>query len=813
MRSFLNGLLRAGLAVGLLIGGISAASAQCSGQFPANTFCGNNTGSTALPGPKTLTPGSLQPIAGGTVIGNPTGATAVPVATATPVLGIPGAVQGSLGFAGVTSGTALLRAQAAAGTPTLLLPTTSGTLPSTATAPLALDATTGALSITGLDGGVLAGSAPAFTATPVLGASGTLGSIGFGNATSGIVTLQTVTGALGTPTVLLPNASGTVAVSASSPLVLGALTGALTCPTCVTSSGGGAITGTAPINVSAAGVVSLTTPLALQYGGTAANLTAANGGVVYSTATAMAILAPTATARQMLQSGASAAPAWSTSTWPATTTANRLLYSSAANTVGEITTVAGGMVNASGAGVPSFTVTPTLGVAGASTGTLTLAGVTSGGVTIQPQSAAGTYNFNLPTTAGTSGQPLLSGGGAGSPMTFGTLGLAAGGTSASLTASNGGLVYSTASALAILSGTATANQIPLSGSNAAPSWSTATYPGTAAAGTVLAAATANTIAATPTPTLGVNGGTGGQITLNGATSGSAVVSVAAAAGTTTFRLPVGNGSSGQVLSTDGSGNLSYINAGGTGTVTSATIAAGNGISVSGTCTITTSGTCTVTNTGVIRVVQQVFTASGTYTPTSGMVYVIAECVGSGAGGGGVGGAATHNLGGGGGGSGGYSRVRLTAAAVGASQTVTVATGGAGGAAGANNGTSGGASSVGTLCIANGGAGGLAASTGQVGQGGAGALVGTGNVTARGAPGAGGIFSTVVSVALPSGMGGSSYFGGGAMGAYSGASTAGNAAGAYGSGGSGGYVSFTAANVAGGAGSDGIVVLTEFVNTP
>lgn len=45
-----------------------------------------------------------------------------------------------------------------------------------------------------------------------------------------------------------------------------------------------------------------------------------------------------------------------------------------------------------------------------------------------------------------------------------------GGTAASLTASNGGIVYSTASALAILSGTATANQCLLSGSNAAPSW-------------------------------------------------------------------------------------------------------------------------------------------------------------------------------------------------------------------------------------------------------------------------------------------------------------------------------------------------------
>lgn len=66
------------------------------------------------------------------------------------------------------------------------------------------------LSITGLAGGVLAGAGPAFTATPTLGASGTLGSLTFGNATSGLLTLQAVTGALGTVTVSLPAATDTL---------------------------------------------------------------------------------------------------------------------------------------------------------------------------------------------------------------------------------------------------------------------------------------------------------------------------------------------------------------------------------------------------------------------------------------------------------------------------------------------------------------------------------------------------------------------------------------------------------------------------
>jgi len=69
---------------------------------------------------------------------------------------------------------------------------------------------------------------------------------------------------------------------------------------------------------------------------------------------------------------------------------------------------------------PAFTSVPVLGIAGSTLGTIGLAGNTSGIVTIKPQAAAGTYNFNLPTTAGSSGQFLTSAGGVGSPMTWTT---------------------------------------------------------------------------------------------------------------------------------------------------------------------------------------------------------------------------------------------------------------------------------------------------------------------------------------------------------------------------------------------------------
>lgn len=58
---------------------------------------------------------------------------------------------------------------------------------------------------------------------------------------------------------------------------------------------------------------------------------------------------------------------------------------------------------------------------GANLNQIVLEGTTSGAITVKPQAAAGTFNFNLPTTAGTSGQPLLSGGGGATAMNWGSV--------------------------------------------------------------------------------------------------------------------------------------------------------------------------------------------------------------------------------------------------------------------------------------------------------------------------------------------------------------------------------------------------------
>ena len=99
------------------------------------------------------------------------------------------------------------------------------------------------------------------------------------------------------------------------------------------------------------------TNIALANGGTNASLTASNGGIFYSTGSAGAILSGTATALQMLQSGASTTPAWSTTTWPATTTINRLLWSSAANVISDLATGNNGVLITSSGGVPSISST------------------------------------------------------------------------------------------------------------------------------------------------------------------------------------------------------------------------------------------------------------------------------------------------------------------------------------------------------------------------------------------------------------------------------------------------------------------------
>jgi hypothetical protein len=252
-------------------------------------------------------------------------------------------------------------------------------------------------------------------------------------------------------------------------------------------------------------------PLSLSNGGTGANLTASNGGIFYSNASTGAILSGTATANQVLLSGSSTTPAWSTATYPATTTVNQILYSSSASVIAGLATANSSVLITSGAGVPSLSTTLPSGLAATN---LSLTTPVLG----TPQSG------NLVNCTGYPASAIS-----------GQVALANGGTSANLTASNGGIFYSTASAGAILSGTATASQVLLSGASTTPAWSTATYPGTCAQGDIFYGSATNVISALTKSSTATN-----YLSNTGTSNNPAWAQVNLANGVT-GTLPVGNG--------------------------------------------------------------------------------------------------------------------------------------------------------------------------------------------------------------------------------------------------------------------------------
>jgi hypothetical protein len=167
----------------------------------------------------------------------------------------------------------------------------------------------------------------------------------------------------------------------------------------------GTLTNTTSVTFPTSGTLATTSqlpslPLSLANGGTNAALTANNGGIFYSSASAGAILAGTATAQQLLLSGASTTPQWSTSTYPLTNAANSLLYASSSNVMAALLTANSSILTSNGSGVPSWSASLPSGVAPYSTvdqtsGSATLA-VNTQYVT---DNGASLVTYTLPATA------------------------------------------------------------------------------------------------------------------------------------------------------------------------------------------------------------------------------------------------------------------------------------------------------------------------------------------------------------------------------------------------------------------------------
>lgn len=139
--------------------------------------------------------------------------------------------------------------------------------------------------------------------------------------------------------------------------------------------------------------------LGLTRGGSNASLTASNGGIVYSTASAFAILAGTATAGQMLQSGASTTPGWSTSTYPATNAVSTLLYASSANVMAALATANSSILVTNSSGVPAWGTTLPAFTTSAITFSPTTGGIV--GTTTNDDAAAGKVGEFITATTST----------------------------------------------------------------------------------------------------------------------------------------------------------------------------------------------------------------------------------------------------------------------------------------------------------------------------------------------------------------------------------------------------------------------------
>ena len=172
-----------------------------------------------------------------------------------------------------------------------------------------------------------------------------------GSTTQTVVMPVTSTLVLGQTYRIVNNSSGVVTVQSSGANTIQAMASNTTLIlTVILTSGTTAASWDAQYVIDSA----LTLPLSLANGGTNASLTASNGGIFYSTGTAGAILSGTSTANQLLISGSSTTPAWTTSTYPSTNAVNTLLYASSANTMAALSASANGVLISSNSNVPSW---------------------------------------------------------------------------------------------------------------------------------------------------------------------------------------------------------------------------------------------------------------------------------------------------------------------------------------------------------------------------------------------------------------------------------------------------------------------------
>ena len=317
------------------------------------------------------------------------------------------------------------------------------------------------------------------------------------------------------------------------------------------------------------------TNIALANGGTNASLTASNGGIFYSTASAGAILAGTATANQLLLSGSSTTPAWSTSTYPATNAANTLLYASAANVMSALATANSSVLVTSAGGVPSLSTTlPNINIGTPSAGVATNMTVTGGVRSFQVFTTGTAATYTKPSNVTSILVEVFGGGGGGGGSPGGAAGTAASGGPGGaggyarlyVASASGTYTYTVGAAGA--AGTAGANA---GGAGGTTTFNASSLQATGGAGGGAGISTAST-AAVVSAAGGV--GTNGNINSTGAPGSGSLISTGAA-GTGVYGFggssPYGGGG---ITTGIGAGGAGGIAAGGSGGLSTTTNQAG-----------------------------------------------------------------------------------------------------------------------------------------------------------------------------------------------------------------------------------------------
>lgn len=440
------------------------------------------------------------------------------------------------------------------------------------------------------------------------------------------------------------------------------------------------------------------------------------------------------------------------------------------------------------------------------------------------QTGGANNNLNNVAPSSTSGVPVISQGAASQPV-FGTAVVAGGGTGAVTLTQHGVLLGQGTSAVTATAVGATGTVLA-GNTGADPTFQTLATIG------AITTITGNSGGAESPSSGNFNILGTGSITVAGSANTETVQltgltnhNVQVGAGTATLTQVAPSATSGIPLVSNGSSSdpsftTAVVAGGGTGATSFNT----NGAVISGTSSTAALAAVSLSaqqflvgNSGAptakaFSIAVQTFTTTGTYTPTSGMVYCVIECVGGGGGGGGAPSTGGSTVGGGGGGGAGeYAIGVFSSATIGASQSVTI--GAAGTANSGTTGGNGGNSSVGsTLISANGGSGGLSNSVnGSIGVGGgAGGTGGTGgSYRVAGNPGSPGFLCTNTNSIWVSGQGANSKFGNGGPPQIK-VSSAGNAGAGNGTGGGGGANDASQSANLGGVGTKGIVVITEYV---